>query len=546
MYNYDYKLISIGLLSGMIGSYYNVYINHYTGLIIQGDFSNETLYNLYYSSMISIIFVSIRGSLFTYIQKKIYYKIKNDVYMKLLNQSTVFYETTPISVLNNYINDDCRIVSDILSLNINVITRSLMSVIFTYYLLYQISFKLCLLVSLIIPFNYLITYIYDKTYKYLMNDFDEKNKNLNNYVYESISHISMIKSFAIEEYSHKKFSSLINEINSFILKESYLYGFNAFINFNMQNVSMIIIIITAKYLELTNGIINFILYYQSLYSTIKDLIGVKTEMAKSIKSYERISSILKSKTLNKGTYIPPNNKFEPIITFKDINFKYNNSSNQILKDFNFNINANEKIGIIGTSGCGKSTIAKLLTGILSPIDGIIYINGINFNYYDNMWIKSKIGYVSQETILFSDTITNNIAYGLEKFDFNDVKNAAELANAHEFIIKLKDKYETKIEGTEMSSLSGGQKQRINIARALMRNPQILIFDEATSALDPYCEEIVQNSIKKIFDINGNGNGNGNGNYNNQKRTIIIIAHRKSALELANKVYKFNNSSMELI
>lgn len=201
MYNYDYKLISIGLLSGMIGSYYNVYINHYTGLIIQGDFSNETLYNLYYSSMISIIFVSIRGSLFTYIQKKIYYKIKNDVYMKLLNQSTVFYETTPISVLNNYINDDCRIVSDILSLNINVITRSLMSVIFTYYLLYQISFKLCLLVSLIIPFNYLITYIYDKTYKYLMNDFDEKNKNLNNYVYESISHISMIKSFAIDRKS---------------------------------------------------------------------------------------------------------------------------------------------------------------------------------------------------------------------------------------------------------------------------------------------------------------------------------------------------------
>ncbi len=543
MYNHDYnyKLISIGLLSGIIGSYYNVYINHYTGLIIQGDISNETLYNLYYSSIISIIFVSIRGSLFTYIQKKIYYKIKNDVYQKLLNQSTIFYETTPISVLNNYINDDCRIVSDILSLNINVITRSIVSLIFTYYLLYQISFKLCLIVSLIIPLNYLIVYFYDKTYKYLMNDFDEKNKNLNNYVYENISHISMIKSFAIEEYSYKKFSSLINELNSFILKESYLYGFNALINFNMPIVSMIIIIITAKYFELTNGLINFILYYQSLYSTIKDLIGVKTEMAKSIKSYERISSILNSEILNKGSYIPPNDKFEPLITFKDINFKYHNSSNLILKDFNFNINANEKIGIIGASGCGKSTIAKLLTGILTPTDGIIYINGINFNYYDNKWIKNKIGYVSQETILFSDTITNNIAYGLEKFNFNDVKNAAELANADEFIMKLKDKYETKFEGTELSSLSGGQKQRINIARALMRNPQILIFDEATSALDPYCEEIVQNSIKRLFEVNVNHNHN-----HNQKRTIIIIAHRKSALELANKVYKLNNSSMELI
>ena len=275
------------------------------------------------------------------------------------------------------------------------------------------------------------------------------------------------------------------------------------------------------------------------------MIGVKTEMAKSIKSYERISSILNSEILNKGSYIPPNDKFEPLITFKDINFKYHNSSNLILKDFNFNINANEKIGIIGASGCGKSTIAKLLTGILSPTDGIIYINGINFNYYDNKWIKSKIGYVSQETILFSDTITNNIAYGLEKFNFNDVKNAAELANADEFIMKLKDKYETKFEGTELSSLSGGQKQRINIARALMRNPQILIFDEATSALDPYCEEIVQNSIKRLFDINVNVNVNGNFNVN-QKRTIIIIAHRKSALELANKVYKLHNSSMELI
>lgn len=546
MYNYfnsilgssNSNLILLGLLSGAIGSYYNVYINHYTALIIQGDFSNEILYNLAYSSIISIIFVSLRGGLFTFIQKNINSTIKIKVYKKLLNQNSVFYEMTPISTLNEYINNDVRIVSDRISLNINVLTRSIINIIATYYLLYQISLNLCIIISLIIPLNFLISYLYDISYKYLMKGFDDNNKKLNNYVFENISHISILKSMGIEDVSFNKFILLNDKINEFIMKETFLYGINAFINFNMQNVSMILIIISAKYLELTSSFGTFILHYQSLYSTIKSIVEIKNEMAKSIKPYERITSILNSKAPIEGSFIPKNNILVPQITFKDINFNYNNSSNQILKNFNFNIYSNDRIAIIGNSGGGKSTIAKLLTGILKPINGIIYINGINYYHYDNKWLKQKIGYVSQESIIFSDTITNNIAYGMNEGSFSliDVKKAAVLANADEFIVKLKDNYDTMIEGTELSSLSGGQKQRINIARALMRNPQILIFDEATSALDPYCEELVQSSIKKVFNTYDDNN----------KRTIIIIAHRKSALELANKVYKLENSILTLV
>jgi len=532
--SFNFKLIILALFAGSIGSYYNVFINHYTSLIIQGDLSEETLYNLYYSSIISIIFVSVRGGLFTYIQKNMNSYIKIKIYEKLLNQDSVFYQTTSISSLNDYINNDARIVSDIISLNINVLTRSIINIITTYYLLYQISFKLCLIVSLIIPLNYLITYFYNKIYKYLMENFDENNKIVNNFIHETISHISIIKSFAIEDISIKKLIKLLNNIDSFIIKESILYAINAFINFNMPNVSMILIIVAAKYLQITKQLITFILHYQNLFATINSITNVKNEIGKSIKPYNRIISIINSENTIKGSFIPTNNKLIPFITFKDVNFNYHNSSNSILSNFNFNIESNDKIAIIGPSGCGKSTIAKLLTGIITPISGNIYINGINFNHYDNKWLKNKIGYVSQESILFSDSITNNIAYGIENFDFNDVKQSAILANADEFIINLKNKYDTIIEGTELSSLSGGQKQRINIARALMKNPQILIFDEATSALDSYCEEIVQNSIKKIF------------NNNSILRTIIIIAHRKSALELVNKIYTLEKSNLILL
>ena len=179
----------------------------------------------------------------------------------------------------------------------------------------------------------------------------------------------------------------------------------------------------------------------------------------------------------------------------------------------------------------KSTLVKTITGILSPESGTILVDDIDIETYDNKWIKSKIGYVAQDSILFSDTIANNIAYGYDNATYEEIEYAAKQANAHDFIMKLPEKYETKIDGTELSSLSGGQKQRISIARALIRKPKILIFDEATSALDPKCEETVQNTIRACL--------------NNKNITIIIIAHRKSALELADKVYKFENSELIL-
>jgi ABC-type multidrug transport system fused ATPase/permease subunit len=524
--NSNFKYLILGLISASISSYNGVYVNHYTSLIIQGDFSNNALYNLYYYSILTIIFTSIRGALFTYSQKNMNSHLKLLVYEKLLNQHPLFYEITPVSELNDYIHQDTRLVSEIISLNINVLTRSILNVIITFYLIYEISYKLCILMILLIFFNIFISFLYDKLYKYYMNGHEEINKKINNFIYETFSHISIQKTLAIEDISKNKLLNFNNQISKYFIKETFLYAINAFIHYNMPTSTMILIIIIAKHLNLTTNLITFILHFKSVFQTIKEIMEVHNEISKCDKSYKKINNLIDSPPIEKGSYIPL--KFVPSIQFQNISFKYQKSLTPILNNFNFSINPYDKIAIIGSSGEGKSTIAKLLLGLLKINHGSILINNINIDFYDNIWLKSKIGYVAQETILFSDTISNNISYGLIKSN-EEIEEASKLANADEFISKLPNKYETNLEGTELSSLSGGQKQRISIARALLRKPEIIIFDEATSALDPYCEEIVQKTIKECFDKNN--------------ATMIVIAHRKSALEIVDKIYKLDNSQL---
>ena len=523
----NFKYLILGLISAIISAYNGVYVNHYTSIIIQGDLSNNTLYNLYYYSILTIIFTSIRGALFTYSQKNMNNNLKLMVYEKILNQHPSFYEITPVSELNDYIHHDTRLVTDIISLNINVLTRSILNVIITFYLIYEISYKLCIFMFLLILFNLLISFIYDKLYKYYMIGHEELNKKLNNFIYETFSHISIQKTLAIEDISKNKLNNYNNQISKYFIKETYLYAINAFIHFNMPTTTMIIIILIAKNLNLTTNLITFIIHFKSVFQTIKEVMEVHNEISKCDKSYKKINDLLDSPNIEKGSYIPL--KFTPSINFNNISFKYQKSLTPILNNFNFSINPYDKIAIIGGSGEGKSTIAKLLLGLLKINEGSIFINNVNIDLYDNIWLKNKIGYVAQETILFSDTIANNISYGLDNKSIEDIEEASKLANADEFISKLPNKYQTNLEGTELSSLSGGQKQRISIARALIRKPEIIIFDEATSALDPYCEEIVQKTIKECFD--------------KKNATMIVIAHRKSALEIVDKIYKLENSQL---
>lgn len=525
------KYSFIGLLCGGIGSYYNVIANEHMTRMMVGDFTNERLYLLFYTNFISMIAISLRGGLFVYSQKCMNHKLRCIVYKKILNQPLKFYETEPVNALLERMNNDAKIVSDIISLNINVFSRSFIEVIITFWLLTNISWKLTAIAIILIPINYLISECYEKIHKKIMANYEELNKVLNTYTHETISHISVLKSYANELQSQNKYNDLSNEIANYNYKESILYSSNLLVVCNIPTITTIIIILSANYLNTVEGLAIFILHNQGLYSTIKTLFDMKNEFIKCKEPYRRITDILDTPEYTQGYYIPPSNILNGGIAFNSLSFKYEKATEPILSNFNFTINRGDKIAIIGASGCGKSTLSKLLVNILSPTEGSITIDNVNICNYDSVWLKKNIGYVAQDSILFSDTIANNISYGLESVTEYDIIEAAKNANAHEFISMLPNKYQTKLEGTELSSLSGGQKQRISIARALIRKPQIIIFDEATSALDPYCEELVQQTIKECFC--------------NQNSTMIIIAHRRSALEIADKIYELKGSQLIL-
>ena len=534
----DIRYSIVGLVCGCVGSYYNVIANEQMSRMMLGDFTNARLYLLFITNLISMIAIALRGGLFVYSQKSMNHTLRCIIYRKLLHQPLKFYETEPVQSLLERVNNDARVVSDIISLNVNVFSRSLIEVIITFWLLTNISWKLTVTAIVLLPVHYFISEGYERIQKKIMANYEERVKELNTYTHETISHISVMKTYANERRSEAKFNSLSNAVADYNYTESILYGSNLLVVCNIPTITTIIIILFANYLHTVEGLTIFILHNQGLYSTIKTLFDMKNEFIKCKEPYSRITKILDTPEYTTGYYIPTDNRLNGDIEFHSLSFQYEKADEAILRDFSFTIHRGDKIAIIGASGCGKSTLSKLLMNILTPTGGggkaSITIDGVNLCDYDSEWLKKRIGYVAQDSVLFTDTIANNISYGLDVTECSesDIIEAAKNANAHEFISKLPKQYQTILEGTELSSLSGGQRQRISIARALIRKPQILIFDEATSALDPYCEELVQQTIKEC--------------YAKQNITMIIIAHRRSALEIADKIYELKDSRLVLV
>jgi subfamily B ATP-binding cassette protein MsbA len=208
--------------------------------------------------------------------------------------------------------------------------------------------------------------------------------------------------------------------------------------------------------------------------------------------------------------------FETTLEYKDVSFAYD--TEMVLKNINLTIKKGQTIALVGKSGSGKSTMVDLLPRFIDPVRGEIILDGRSTQDYKIGDLRKLMGIVSQESILFNDTFLNNIAFGLDKVDEKDVIEAARIANAHDFIMETKNGYHTNV-GDAGSKMSGGQRQRISIARALLKNPPILILDEATSSLDTESEKLVQEAIVHLM----------------KNRTSIVIAHRLSTIKHANKI-----------
>jgi len=276
--------------------------------------------------------------------------------------------------------------------------------------------------------------------------------------------------------------------------------------------------------------IGFLIIIFQLMSPIKDISSVNNRIQESSAAAKRIFQILDTKA---EIYDVPDavtlNGFNDSIEFKDVSFSYDLDDKIVLNKINLSIKKNEKLAIVGLSGVGKSTFVDLLPRFYDPTEGEISVDGINIKNIKLSSLRGLFGIVTQEIILFNDTIRNNIAYGFDDMPMEKIIDAAKNANAHDFILETENGYDTVI-GERGIKLSGGQRQRIAIARALLKGAPIMIFDEATSSLDTESETLIQEAIEKLI----------------MNNTSIVIAHRLSTIKNADRIVVLHEGKIESV
>tara|TARA_Y100000996_G_C22501097_1_gene634464 strand:- start:25 stop:1203 length:1179 start_codon:yes stop_codon:yes gene_type:complete len=354
---------------------------------------------------------------------------------------------------------------------------------------------------------------------------------------EMLSGIRIVKSFIAEKIEASKFTLANNRFFKLVMKQERLVFLNTPIN-EMIGVALGVTLLWIGGLDVLSSspeniqlesqkFVRFIIFLFAMLQPVRKITGVTSKLQLGIASAERVFSILNVNSNNKSDKNATKiTEFNSSISFKNVSFTYEDSIKPAVKNLSFEINKGEYVALIGPSGAGKSTTLDLIMRFCNPQTGCIKIDNNDLSNISKQSLRDKIGIVPQDTILFNDTVKNNISYGSDNNNFKDIENAANAANALDFINEMSDGFESII-GERGTKISGGQKQRISIARAIFKNPEILILDEATSALDSELENKVKEAIDNIV----------------KNRTVIVIAHRLSTIINADKILVFKDGEI---
>jgi len=389
-------------------------------------------------------------------------------------------------------------------------------------LLFIIDSKIALLALVIVPVSGIVIYFISNSIRRRSRRSQNQLAGISAIVSETLRSMRIVKAFVMKNYEISKFHKETSKYYSLMLKKEKIRLISAPINETLgAGVAAILLWIGANDVLVNQSIssedfIRFILLLFSLWAPIKNLTNVVNEIQNGLASADRVFNILDIKSDINNIDNPSIKKsFNQSIDFKNVSFSY--EKEEVLRKISFSASQGEIIAIVGSSGAGKSTLVDLIPRFYDVTDGEILIDEENIKHIELHSLRSLMGIVTQDTFLFNDTVAANISYGLE-IDQDIVEEAAKAANAHDFIMKLPEGYNSQI-GENGISLSGGQRQRIAIARALIKNPPILILDEATSSLDTESEKNVQEAIEQLM----------------KNRTVIVIAHRLSTINNADKI-----------
>ncbi|ASQ48051.1 MAG: ABC transporter ATP-binding protein [Leptotrichia sp.] len=480
----------------------------------------------------SMILLAIIGAVLVYwntvfsalISASIYKNIVDDIYIKIQKLDMEYFSSAKIGELMTKVVTDPNNINSVIKETFNMIPE-IFKVVICFGLALSIDWKLTLGILIVAPVLITVVKKYSKKLKRSGKKRQEAMGVINSKLQESLSGIRVIKAFAMEQEEIRDFRIKNTKLKRIAIQTAKYNARSSAVSEALNYIMIAGLLLAGGYRVLrghdfTPGdFVTIMGAISSMYTPIRRAITRFNEISVDIPSVGRVFEILEEEP----KIIDNENKilfqyFSDNITFENVDFKYKDSEERILKNINLTVKKGETVAFVGNSGGGKSTLVNLIPRFFDVSSGVIKIDGVDIKDYDVKSLRKNIGIVPQETFLFSGTILQNIKYGKRDATFDEIKEAAKKANAHDFIENLEEGYNTEI-GERGVKLSGGQKQRIAIARAILENPQILILDEATSALDNESEKLVQDALEKLM-------GN---------KTTFVIAHRLTTIENSDKI-----------
>lgn len=526
-----YLLIILNMVLAMVSSIVSVspliLVKRLVDQGILGSNEKDILYaagGMICLAVIGAILIYWNGILSVIISSSIYKNITDDLYVKIQSLDIEYFSRTKIGELMIKVLNDPSNVNYLIIESFNMVSEVFRAVVCLIIAFYK-DWKLTLGVLVIAPILMVTVKRYSKKLKKSGRARQEATGILNSKLQETLSGIRVIKAFAMEKEEIKDFKKKSMELKRVALKSARYTSKSSAISEAINYIMVAMLLMFGGFRVLrgnhftTGDFITIVGAISSMYTPVKRAISRYNEISMNIPSIGRIFEILD--VVPEIADAPDCVKFEEFrsdITFENVDFRYKDNDEKILKNINLVAKKGETVALVGNSGGGKSTLVNLIPRFFDVDAGEISIDGINVKDYKIKSLRKKIGIVPQETFLFGGTVLENIRYGNQQASVEEVIEAAKKANAHEFIEKLEQGYETEI-GERGVKLSGGQKQRISIARAILENPQILILDEATSALDNESEQLVQDALEKLM----------------KGKTTFVIAHRLSTIINSDKI-----------
>ncbi|XP_074092710.1 antigen peptide transporter 2-like [Macrotis lagotis] len=506
-----------------------MFIPHYTGRVIDilgQDFDPDTfvtaIFFMCLFSLGSSLSAGCRGGLFILVLSRINLRIRHMLFSSLLHQDLSFFQETKTGELNSRLSSDTNLMSRWLPLNANIFLRSVVKVIGLYAFMFSLSPQLTFLSLLEVPLSMAAEKVYNVRHQAVLKQIQDAVAEAGQVVREAVGNLKTVRSFGAEKHEIQRYKEVLERKRQLEWRRDWERAMYLLLR-RVLHLGMQVLMLNCGLRQILageitrGGLVSFLLYQGDVGTYIQTLVYICGDMVSNVGAAEKVFQYLdrEPKMPPPGTLVP--SFLQGLVEFQDVSFAYPNQPNKlILQKVTFTLHPGKVTALVGPNGAGKSSVAALLQNLYQPIGGQLLLDGKPLTHYQHQYLHSQVSVVGQEPVLFSGSIRDNITYGLENCGDDEVRAATQAAHADGFIANMEHGLDTAV-GEKGSQLSVGQKQCLAIARALVRNPRVLILDEATSALDVECEQELQERMLQ------------------KGRTVLVIAHRMQTVQAADHI-----------